>query len=78
MIESFIPTKYVSKDEIFPRDVELLDYISNGMTTEEIAKVMKHTARSIEKYRIRLMRKLGAKNTAHMIRIAFERKLLNV
>lgn len=55
---------------------ELITHLSNGLTTPEIAQAMRHTPSTIEGYRVKLLRKFNARNTPHLVRIAFESKLL--
>ena len=63
---------------ISPRELEVLEKISLGMTTTQTARelfVSYHTALS---HRKNLLAKLNAQNVAHLIRIAFELKLLSI
>lgn len=78
MIDGFLRGKgrVKRRRRIVAQEVELLTHVSNGLKTPEIAKAMRHTPSTIESYRIKLMRRLKAKNTAHMVRIGFERNLL--
>ncbi len=61
-----------------PREKEVLDNISHGMTTQEIAMRMILSPHTIFTYRKHLLEKLEAENTANMIRIAFELGLLKI
>lgn len=55
---------------------ELLKAIANGLTTKEIAPVLKMTESTAETYRIRLIRKVGVHNTAALIAYAFRNGIL--
>lgn len=55
---------------------ELLVGIAKGMTNKEIAVALKMSPATIETYRVRLIKKLGATNTASLIAYAFRNGLL--
>lgn len=55
---------------------ELLRCIANGMTTKQIAVNLKMSDATAETYRIRLIRKVGATNTAALLAYAYRNGLL--
>jgi DNA-binding NarL/FixJ family response regulator len=55
---------------------ELLKAIATGLTTKEIAAQLKMTEATTETYRIRLIRKLGAPNTAALLAYAYKNGIL--
>ena len=59
-----------------PREKELLKYIVEGLTNHEIAEKMFLGVETINSYRKNLLIKLGAKNTAVLVRMALEEKLV--
>jgi DNA-binding NarL/FixJ family response regulator len=59
-----------------PREKELLRFIVDGFTNAEIAERMFLGVETINGYRKNLLVKLGAKNTAVMVRMALEQKLV--
>ncbi|SFS89681.1 response regulator [Sphingobacterium wenxiniae] len=59
-----------------PRERELLKLISEGLTNAEIADRIFLSAETIRGYRKNLLLKLGAKNTAVLVKIAIEQKLI--
>lgn len=59
-----------------PRERELLRLIAEGMTNSEIAERIFLSPETIKGYRKNLLLKLGAKNTAVLIKMAFEHKLI--
>jgi len=67
-----------SKNPIWltPREKELLKYIVEGLTNHEIAEKMYLGVETINSYRKNLLIKLGAKNTAILVRMALEEKLV--
>lgn len=67
-----------SKNPIWltPREKELLKLIVDGFTNHEIAEKMFLGVETINSYRKNLLIKLGAKNTAILVRMALEEKLV--
>ncbi|MCP5541214.1 MAG: response regulator transcription factor [Akkermansiaceae bacterium] len=53
-----------------PRERQILNAIVRGATTKEIADLLGLSARTVDHHRERLMRKIGAKNTADVVRFA--------
>lgn len=59
-----------------PRERELLKLIVDGYTNQEIADIIFLGVETIHSYRKNLLCKLGAKNTAILVRMALEEKLI--
>src|SRR5690606_21450391 len=59
-----------------PRERELLRLISEGHTNAEIADQIFLSPETIRGYRKNLLVKLGAKNTAVLVKMAVEQKLI--
>lgn len=59
-----------------PRENGLLKLITEGYTNPEIAEKLFLSPETIKGYRKNLLFKLGAKNTAMMVKIALEQKLI--
>lgn len=59
-----------------PREKELLKHITEGYTNAEIAERMFLGVETINSYRKNLLIKLNAKNTAVLVRMALEEKLV--
>lgn len=55
---------------------ELLKAIANGLTSKEIATLLKMSETTAETYRIRLIRKVGVPNTAGLIAYAYRNGIL--
>jgi DNA-binding CsgD family transcriptional regulator len=53
-----------------PREREVLDHVSQGCSNKQGAARMQICPRTFESHRARLMRKLGARNTADLVRMA--------
>src|SRR5690606_17589430 len=58
------------------RERELLKLVTEGYTNIEIADKIFLSPETIKGYRKNLLLKLGAKNTAVLVRMAFEQKLI--
>lgn len=59
-----------------PRERELLKLISEGLTNGEIGDKIFLSPETIKGYRKNLLLKLGAKNTAVLVKMAIEQKLI--
>lgn len=55
---------------------DLLKAIASGLTTKEIASILKMTDSTTETYRIRLIKKMGLHNTAGLIAYAYRNGIL--
>lgn len=55
------------------REKEVLQFLLDGASNKQAAQVMNISPRTIEVHRAHLMKKLGARNTAEMVRIALGR-----
>lgn len=53
-----------------PREIQVLRLIAQGKTSKEIAGMLELAVETVRSYRKNLMRKLGAKNVAALIKIA--------
>ncbi len=58
------------------RENDVLRSISQGYTSKEIATLLKLSVRTVETYRVRLKRKLNARNTAELLSLARRKQLL--
>jgi len=59
------------------REMQVLDLISFGKTTKEIATVLYISYHTAEQHRKNILRKMDAVNTAQLVRIGFENKLIS-
>lgn len=58
------------------REKEILRFVVQGYTNQAIADELFLSLRTVENHRTRLLQKLGAKNTAALVKIAVEKKLV--
>jgi len=58
------------------REKEILGYIANGRTTKEIADIIYRDVETVRTFRRNLLIKLGAKNTAEVVKKGYEMKLI--
>lgn len=58
------------------REKEILNLIIQEFTTEEIATKIFISTKTVESHRSNLIQKLGVKNTAGLVRVAFEKGLV--
>jgi len=62
--------------QISNREQEVLHLIAYEHTAKEIASKLFISYETVNSHRKNIMMKLGAKNTAGMVRVAYERRLL--
>ncbi|MGV8856595.1 MAG: response regulator transcription factor [Devosia sp.] len=55
--------------QLTPREREVLQLISNGQSNKEAGRLLGISPRTVEVHRARVMEKLGARNTADLMRI---------
>ncbi|WP_333863088.1 response regulator transcription factor [Sphingobacterium sp.] len=72
-----IPEGLQSDFDISERELEVLKLIAEGYTNVEIADKIFLSKRTVEGHRQNLIDKAGVKNTAHLVKFAFERGILN-
>jgi len=66
----------ISNVWLTPRERELLKFVVEGFSSAEIAGFMSLGQETIKGYRKNLLLKLGAKNTAALVKLALEEKLI--
>jgi FixJ family two-component response regulator len=59
-------------DTLTDREREILSLVLEGLSNKEAAARMRLSARTVEIHRASLLRKIGARNTAHLVRMAME------
>ena len=66
----------VSHDLVTPRQSEILRLVAQGLTNREIAVQLGLSTRTVEVHRFNLMRRLGVRNVAQLLRQALLMRLL--
>ncbi|MDB6059335.1 MAG: two component transcriptional regulator, LuxR family [Verrucomicrobiales bacterium] len=61
---------------ITPREKQILSLLTKGKTNKEMAAALKLSVRSVETFRLRLMRKLKVSNAAELTKYALEHRLV--
>jgi two-component system, NarL family, response regulator NreC len=59
-------------------ELKILDLISKEFTTQEIADNVSKSVRTIEKYRTRMMEKVGAHNSIGLVMYAIKHKIIEI
>jgi len=75
-VQSAEPAPQEPVGELSGREREVLQLIEQGHTTKEMAARLKLSTRTVETYRVRLKRKLKARNVAELLKLARERRWL--
>lgn len=55
-----------------PREKEILRLLGEGLSTEDMMKILSLKKDTINEYRKNLIRKFNARNAAHLVKLAFE------
>ncbi|MEH6477964.1 MAG: LuxR C-terminal-related transcriptional regulator, partial [Sneathiella sp.] len=61
--------------KLTPREIEVLEMISRGWATKEIAAALAVSPRTVESHRSHISEKIGTTSVAEMARIAIEAEL---
>ncbi|RYU96810.1 response regulator transcription factor [Emticicia agri] len=64
------------KTDISDREKEVLVHICEGLTTTEIGDILSLSPRTVEGHRLRMIEKLGVKNTAGLVAFAIKNNLV--
>lgn len=63
------PVEIRGFNQLTPREREVLQLITNGQSNKEAGRELQISPRTVEVHRARVMEKLGARNTADLMRI---------
>jgi DNA-binding NarL/FixJ family response regulator len=72
MLRSISPCSHPQSpiNSLSPRELEVIQYVVEGKTSAEIAKILAISPKSIDTYRSRLMLKLGVTNIPSLVKFA--------
>ena len=65
-----------SEPRLSEREKQLVRLVANGLRNKEIAPLLGITAKTVETYRVRLLKKLNCESTAGLIRYAIREKIV--
>ncbi|PZF72680.1 response regulator [Taibaiella soli] len=77
LLQDKVSKAVFAKVSLTPREKDILEHIANGDTNQEIADRLFLSVRTVENYRLNIQLKLGAKNTAILIKIALQMGFLD-
>ena len=75
-VETILKKKDLQEMILTRRESEVLKLIADGMTNQEIAEKLFISPLTVDSHRKNLITKLGARNTASLINLAVEKKLI--
>jgi DNA-binding NarL/FixJ family response regulator len=75
-LKEYQKSSKVQLPELSPREKEILSLIAEGYTNPQIAEKLFLSSFTVDSHRKNLLAKLEVKNTATLIRLAVERKLI--
>jgi DNA-binding NarL/FixJ family response regulator len=70
------PRKFIAIEEITSREQDILQLICKELTNAEIAEQLNISVRTVDSHRRNLLQKIGAKNTAGLVKFAFRSGLV--
>lgn len=68
--------RFIKKNNLTRRELEILSHISQAMNNREIAEKLFISDQTVSVHRKNIMRKLGVSNTAGLIKTAYDNKLI--
>lgn len=76
-VEQILRTKPETDIVITRREMEVLTHIAGGMTNNEIAQKLFISITTVDTHRKNLLEKFSARNTAELVKLAFQHKFLS-
>lgn len=70
-------SQYIYQTRLTKREKEIIELLSLGYKTIEIAQKLFIGYETVKSHRKNIVEKTGAKNTVHLIRIAYENQLVD-
>jgi len=83
LIEEGTVNSYAANDDdpfasLSPREKEVMKLIAEGYTSAEIGKLLFISDKTVEKHRVRLMKKMNVRNLAGLVRLAIKYHLVDI
>lgn len=70
VMQAYVAQRTPARDPLTPRERQVLQLVSEGESTKDIAAALDLTVKTAEYYRMRIMKKLGVHTTAGLVRYA--------
>jgi|SRR6478735_8545726 len=77
LAESISRPEQIEQIEITPREKEVLELVSKGNSTKQIADQLGISIRTVESHRINMLKKMKVSNSAELVKRASEMKILS-
>ena len=68
----------IRNEDFTERELEILQFFSEGLTTSEIALKIFRSIKTVEAYRSKLLEKTGTKNTINLVLYSIKNKLVEI
>jgi DNA-binding NarL/FixJ family response regulator len=65
-------------EQLSPREREILQLVAEGKTSQEIGERLSISSKSVDTYRSRLMRKIGVKDLAGLVKFAIQHGVISL
>ena len=65
------------KRDITPKQLDILRLIADGYSSEQIAKMLGNSKKTIDSMRFEMLRRVGVNNVAELVAYAFRNKLID-
>jgi len=65
-------------EQLSPRETEILQLVAEGKTSQEIGERLSISSKSVDTYRSRLMRKIGVKDVAGLVKFAIQHGVISL
>jgi DNA-binding NarL/FixJ family response regulator len=65
-------------EQLSPREREILQLVAEGKTSQEIGERLSISSKSVDTYRSRLMRKIGVKDVAGLVKFAIQNGVISL
>ena len=78
LVQAYLAKSELPPDPLTPREREVLQLVSEGKTTREVAEVLGISVKTAESHRTHILRKLDTPNTAGVVRYTIRRSLIQV
>ncbi len=76
VIQTYLLGYQAESNSLTSREREILQLIAEGLTTNEISDLLSISPHTTNRHRANLMKKMGVRNQAELVRLAIERNLV--